>query len=138
MKALSIRNPWCWAILDCGKDIENRNWPTKFRGPVLLHVAKGMTLREYYDFYNDVMGGTAPFAYEVLKRHQEIPEPDQLPRGGIVGQADIVDCVTESNSPWFFGPYGFVLENVKPIPFQPFKGALGFFDVPFIASEIAA
>lgn len=25
------------------------------------------------------------------------------------------------------GPWGFVLDEVKPLPFQPCKGALGFF-----------
>jgi len=48
--------------------------------------------------------------------------------GGIVGEVDIVDCVTESESPWFFGDYGFVLANPKPMPLQPCKGALKFFD----------
>jgi hypothetical protein len=26
MKALSIKQPWVWAILNVGKDIENRTW----------------------------------------------------------------------------------------------------------------
>ena len=34
MKALSIRQPWAWAIINAGKDIENRQWPTKFRGSI--------------------------------------------------------------------------------------------------------
>ena len=55
------------------------------------------------------------------------PEFDQLQRGGIVGEAEIVDCVTQSPSPWFVGEYGFVLRNAKPLPFEPCKGALGFF-----------
>lgn len=130
MKALSIRQPWIFCILECGKSIENRNWPTRYRGSVLLHASKGMTLAEYHDFYNDVMSGRSPFAGEVLRRHNTIPDSRELLRGGIVGQADLVDCVTQSNSPWFFGPYGFVLTNAKPLPFRPCKGALGFFEVP--------
>ena len=58
-----------------------------------------------------------------------MPKYEALPRGGIVGHADIVDCVSKSNSPWFFGEYGFVLENAKPMPFRSIKGKLGFFDV---------
>ena len=128
MKCISIRQPWIWAILHCGKDIENRSWSTDYRGPILLHASNGMTLAEYYDFHNDVFGGRAPFAREVLSRHGSIPDSKSLPRGGIVGQADVVGCVTESDSPWFFGPYGFVLENVRSLPFRPCKGALGFFE----------
>jgi hypothetical protein len=47
MKALSIRQPWAWLILHAGKDIENRDWPTRFRGRFLIHAAKGMTRDEY-------------------------------------------------------------------------------------------
>lgn len=54
---------------------------------------------------------------------------ERMPLGGIVGVADIVDCVEAHPSPWFFGPYGFVLANARPLPFTPCKGALGFFKV---------
>jgi hypothetical protein len=39
VKALSIRQPWVWAIVHAGKDIENRTWWTPYRGPVLIHAA---------------------------------------------------------------------------------------------------
>jgi hypothetical protein len=48
--------------------------------------------------------------------------------GGIIGQVDIVDCVDKSASPWFVGPFGFVLRNPRILPFRPCKGALGFFN----------
>ncbi|TAG33252.1 MAG: hypothetical protein EAZ36_01015, partial [Verrucomicrobia bacterium] len=52
------------------------------------------------------------------------------PRGGIVGVADIVDCVEAHPSPWFFGPFGFVLANARPLPFVPMHGKLNVFRVP--------
>lgn len=51
----------------------------------------------------------------------------ELKRGGIVGECEIADCVTTSESPWFVGKYGFLLRDAKPIEFRPCKGALGFF-----------
>ena len=45
--ALSVRQPWAWAIIHAGKDIENRSWATKFRGRVLIHASKGMTQEEF-------------------------------------------------------------------------------------------
>ncbi|WP_245839042.1 ASCH domain-containing protein [Yersinia kristensenii] len=39
MKALSIRQPWAWLIVNGYKDIENRTWNTKCRGPVLIHAS---------------------------------------------------------------------------------------------------
>lgn len=43
MLALSIRQSWASLIIKCGKDIENRTWPTRYRGRILVHAAKGMT-----------------------------------------------------------------------------------------------
>ncbi|MEI3544750.1 MAG: ASCH domain-containing protein [Alphaproteobacteria bacterium] len=37
---LSIRQPWAWLIVNGYKDIENRTWPTHFRGKVLIHAGK--------------------------------------------------------------------------------------------------
>lgn len=39
MKALSITRPWAELILR-GKDVENRTWNTRHRGPILLHAAQ--------------------------------------------------------------------------------------------------
>jgi len=126
MKALSIRQPWAWLIVNGHKDIENRDWWTRFRGPVLIHASKGMTRDEYEDcqFLADGLG-------------IELPEFGSLERGGIVGRAVITGCVKNSDSPWFFGRYGFVIADAEPLTFQSLKGALGFFDVPDDAIDAA-
>jgi hypothetical protein len=33
-----------------------------------------------------------------------------------------------TDSDFFVGPYGFVLEDVQPLPFKPCKGQLGIFE----------
>ena len=68
---------------------------------------------------------------EVRARFPEVPLPpiEELERGGIVGQCDIADCVSQSDSTWFSGPYGFVIQNAKSLPFRPLPGKLGFFEV---------
>ncbi|WP_234838619.1 ASCH domain-containing protein [Sinorhizobium meliloti] len=38
--AISIMQPWAWLIVNGHKDIENRDWPTKSRGPVAIHAGK--------------------------------------------------------------------------------------------------
>lgn len=128
MKTLSIMQPWAWLIVNGHKDIENRQWqPTnpglRFRGKVLIHA--GMKVdggkREYPDFRADM-----------LETHGiTIPAFEELQLGGIVGMAEIVDCVTQSDSPWFFGTYGFVISRARTLPFMPCKGQLGFFDVTY-------
>lgn len=119
---LSVRQPWAWLIIHAGKDIENRSWRTRFRGRVLIHASQGMTRREYEAAMNwIVLNSRLPLDF-----HE--PKIGELQRGGIIGEVEIVDCVTESPSPWFMeGGYGFVLRNAKALPFDPCKGALGFF-----------
>jgi len=117
MKALSIMQPWAWLIVNGYKDIENRDWkPTnpglRFRGPVLIHAGRT------FDGDDD----PADWGWPRNER------PCEFDQGGIVGEAEIVDCVTRSGSRWFFGPYGFVLRNARPLPFRPCVGALGFFE----------
>lgn len=119
MKALSIRQPWAWLIINAGKDIENRSWPTRFRGRFLVHAAKGMTRAEYDD--------TAEWV--ALTRNIALPPMAELLRGGIVGAAELVDCVDDHLSPWYMGQKAFVLRDANPLPFVPYKGQLGFFEV---------
>ncbi|PJN96422.1 hypothetical protein CNY89_02690 [Amaricoccus sp. HAR-UPW-R2A-40] len=126
--ALSIRQPWAWAIINAGKDIENRDWSTRFRGPVCIHAAKGMTNREWDDAMDFIdQAFPVPLAHQYGRRRSASGSTDAK-RGGIIGVAEIVDCVEASSSPWFFGRYGFVLANVQPVEFIPVRGALGFFD----------
>lgn len=121
MKAISIRQPWAWLIVNGYKDIENRSWRTKYRGPVLIHASQGVKSIEYVRasnlIHNKLLGYGIP-----------LPPIDQLQTGGIVGIATITDCVEESDSPWFFGEKGFVLADAKTLPFIPMKGKLSFFE----------
>lgn len=130
MKALSIRQPWAWLIVNGFKDIENRTWSTRFRGPVLIHASKGMTRGEYEDV-EDMLDPLYPLHDKRLSELGiKLPPYQSLQRGGIVGIAEIVDCIQQHQSPWFFGDHGFVIRNARQLPFMPFNGALGFFDVP--------
>jgi hypothetical protein len=122
-KAISIRQPWAWLIINAGKDIENRDWCTGLRGRVLVHAAKGMI----HDEYDDAACTAARAGVK------NIPPFIDLELGGFIGSVEIVDCVKASDSRWFFGKYGFVLRNPQPMPFMPWRGALGFFDAPAFA-----
>ncbi len=135
MKAISIRQPWASLIMKAGKDIENRSWATKYRGRVLVHAAKGMTRDEHDDaLFFAVKAIRADPKNAGCTKTRTLRELgfafEDLQRGGIIGSVEIVDCVSRSDSPWFVGEYGFVLRDPQPLPFMPFKGQLGFFDVP--------
>lgn len=114
--ALTVRQPWAWLIVQGWKPIENRDWWTRFRGPFLVHAAKCMTRDEYEACRIFVAGFSSV----------RLPPMEALERGGIVGSAVLVDCVEAHDSDWFCGRYGFVLEQARPLPFVPCRGALGF------------
>jgi hypothetical protein len=135
---LSILQPYAWLITRPDltdlheraaaeaagliKDIENRGWPTRFRGRILIHAGKTYSKRthaEYVaDFEDDDIGIT-------------LPPFEQMQRGGIVGAATITDCVQEHPSRWkVLGTWGFVLKDQRACPFVPYRGQLGIFRVP--------
>jgi len=121
LPCISIRQPWAWFIVNGWKDIENRVWPTKFRGEILIHASAGMTKREYTE--------GVEFGCWAIGEDVAVPSFTAIERGGIVGRAHVVDCVQDSRSNWFVGPHGFVLERASVLPFVPLKGQLGFFPV---------
>jgi hypothetical protein len=119
--ALSVRQPWAWAIIYGGKDIENRGPVAVRKGGmktrrIAIHAPKGMT-RDEYEFssiFMEKIGVTCPPAIE-------------LKRGGIIGSVDVTAIVTKSTSPWWMGPRGLVLANAAPCEFIPCGGQLGYF-----------
>lgn len=116
MRALSIQQPWAWLIAHGFKDVENRNWPTRERGRRLIHAGKKFD-RDGYDWVRT-------FAPQIA-----MPQPSEFELGGLVGVATLTDCVRENDSRWFFGEYGHVFRDAKPLPFTPLRGHLGYFDV---------
>jgi hypothetical protein len=145
MPALSIRQPWAWLIVNGFKDIENRDWPTKFRGPLLIHAGKKLTVPDY----DAAMLFIEAYVDPALVG--KVPDIGDLLLGGVTGMVTLTDCVAHHTSPWFtggFSPavtsdgsadentsgssvmgYGFVLADAKPLHFIPYRGRLGFFDV---------
>ena len=121
MKIISIRQPWASLIVSGIKDVENRTWSIRYRGPVLIHASR--TVDEISDDEFQPRFGMAL--------------PAALPRGGVVGVAEIVDCVRDYPSRWYAsGHYAFVLANARPLPLIRWKGALSLCDAPPILIEL--
>src|SRR5438067_1700136 len=114
-KALSIKQPWAWAIIEEGKNVENRTWPPShgYRGPLYIHAGLKWAWEGFK--FLDEHGHRLPF------------DP---PRGGIIGVVDLVDCVEGYDSPWAFGgEYHWILKNPRRVRFKPMAGKLGIWDV---------
>ena len=130
MKAVSIHQPWAWAILFAGKNVENRTWRTHHRGPLLVHAARS---RRSYDQQDAALW---PGLYGV-----ELPAWEELTTGAILGVVEVVDCVAigpggdlgeHGTSVWALeGAYGWMLANPRPFTEPiPCRGAQLLFEVP--------
>ena len=126
MKALSVKQPWVYAILHEGKDIENRSWQRSFRGWLALHAS------------------AQPRRDAVFPRGIRVPELGTLDYSAICGVARVMDMVSKSRSKWFWRTddgttnYGWVLADVTALK-TPIscKCALGLWEVsPKIFREI--
>ena len=121
--ALSVRQPWAWAIIYAGKDIENRSTPAISRGLVdpgriAIHAAQTMTQADYRA------------AARFIKHNAgiDVPRPDKLLRGCLIGSVTVIRVVNDSVSPWFMGPRGLVLRDPRPYtPKGKTTGMLGYF-----------
>lgn len=121
MKALSIRQPWAWLIVQGHKKIENRTWGTKKRGRFLIHASSKRPS-------DDDMAA----AKEICdKLHIELPEKHEFVLGAIVGYATLCGTTTQSDDPFFFGPVGLQLKDCHAADPVRFKGALSFFNTPY-------
>jgi len=122
MKALSIRQPYSWLIVNGWKDVENRTWRTAHRGLLLIHASKTL--------HRD-----AP--YVVRKCLDDgIPLPEYVDAGGIVGVVDVVDVVEDYPSRWFVGPFGYVFRSPRSLPFYPLRGRPGVWETGLTLEDI--
>jgi hypothetical protein len=124
LRALTLWQPWAYAVAHLGKDVENRTWkpwPSVIGTRIAIHAAaKVDQVAE-----RDAAGFICHRTTGVLPLHLD------LPRAAIVATARVTGVVTESADPWFVGPYGWKLDEVIALPTPvPCRGAQGLWIVP--------
>lgn len=130
MEAITLWRPWELATLYGGKDVENRSWvlPFRMRGkPFALHAGQKF----------DKDGEATILRILGIQSLAELWHGASEP-GVVVGVAS-VDRVVQpgdrldkaSESPWLFGPWGWVWRDVRALPRPvPCKGRQGFWRLP--------
>lgn len=127
MRAITIMNPWAWAILNAGKDVENRTWAFKPGQEIALHAGKS------FDEYG-----------EDFLRRQGVEPPSGYESGVILGLVTVADVhhanrclsLTPSGrgycSPWAMGDqYHWTLTGLHPTYSGiPCRGKQGIWTVP--------
>ncbi len=134
MRAITVRQPYAWAIIHGGKDVENRTRVIvgDYRGPLLIHAAKALA-----DESDDRL---VEAAAERLSRARDAHAGTLGWRGAIVGIVDLIDvhpatrCAGihgEHCSPWAQADVKhLVLANPRPLAPIPFRGRLGMWMFP--------
>ncbi|MBO3663717.1 ASCH domain-containing protein [Microbacterium stercoris] len=135
MRILTVRQPWAWAIIHGGKDVENRvrNIAGDYRGPVAIHAARA----DAEDAPETVWWDHADW-YRARRAQPLRWDPTWSDRGAIIGVVDLVDVLppsyyddAEANEAWCSewampGHWQLVLENPRPLAEPiPYRGALG-------------
>lgn len=127
MRAVSVHQPWAWAILHAGKVFENRTWRTRHRGPLLIHASKSTSgLGHWHAEEWEGQFGC------------ELPRRADLAFRALVGIVDVIDCVRIEDVPrdhpgrrWAEGPWCWVLANPRPFAEPiPYRGRQLLFEVP--------
>lgn len=125
-KALTICQPYAHLIMTGEKRVENRTWPTRYRGTLVIHAGKS---KDWLDTHNGEV-------------------PADMPFGAIVGYVRLVDCVrVDADLPqrlqWLrdhehaHGPWCWVLKFPKRLSIPiPYRGAQGIFSVPDNAFDV--
>lgn len=100
MKALTVQQPWAWAIVHGRKRVENRTTLWKYRGPLAIHAGTRWSDRgarssliwsDLLDLYGWPAGPDAG-------RRDSRPGFDVLrPLGAIIGTVDLVDVHRAAN-----------------------------------------
>lgn len=126
MKALSVWQPWAWALVQGYKPCENRTWKL-WKGILGTTVA--------------IHGASThvPAHHKTIRSMTGVdPSGPSLDCRAIVGVVDIVDCIPPGApapahvEPWRNPEgYAFVVDNALAIPDPiPIHGALGFWQLP--------
>lgn len=144
MKALTVQQPWAWAIIHGGKDIENRTQAWRYRGPLAIHAGARLSER-----------GLQSELLQDAWRAAGGPPIWRSESSAIIGVVDLVGVhrcsalnVTREvlccDSAWAEQPYDerhggirrrnlvhLVLENPRPLAVPiPCRGALGLWTPP--------
>jgi activating signal cointegrator 1 len=103
MKALTLHQPWAWAVAAGWKEVETRSWRTDYRGPLAIHAGKK----------HDVDGKILHLKMNSVRGCPAICPPfEDLPFGCIVATCQLVTVM----------PTHFIEMEVRSQPFQPALG----------------
>lgn len=133
MMALTMVQPYAWLFARGLLLVDDRAWGTARRGPLAIHAGKGFD-SQYH-------------AFAIERLFPQMPAADGFEHGGVVGVADLSDCLAPGGDlagaeVWrrsHFGGkgtamqgrwHGLVLSTAREVPFFKARGERGLFELP--------
>ena len=153
MRALTIRQPWAWAVIHADKTVENRsrNIAGDYRGPVAIHAGLEIDEAGQHDpLIREAWTGETRLTEDLDRPtfYHDVPWRKAFSYGRVIGVADLADvhyidghserwdAQGEQNatcSPWaHHGPiWHLIFANPRPLthPIQV-RGQLGLWTLP--------
>jgi len=133
--AITIRQPWAWAIAEGLKSIENRVWRTRFRGPIYIHAAGGGLRAGDTDGFLPKLVAAEQLRYGEVRGG--VIDVDKLVHGALIAVGYLTHCssdraaLTEEDQIWAVeNCWHFHLRSVRKLQRPiPCRGALGIWRV---------
>jgi hypothetical protein len=141
MRALTVRPPWSWAIAHGGKTVENRGYPTRYRGLLAIHGGARSRWDPDGQASALVREAWAARARSRPDAHNSIwllrKDTGWMTFGAVVAVAELRGCHGPDDcygtcSPWAAaGQWHWNLFDVRPLPDPvPCRGMLGLWRLP--------
>src|SRR5262252_4761205 len=115
--ALSVRQPWAWALVDGRKDVENRSWMTSYTGRLWIHASIRRPVEEDVAWIRETL--------------PHVSVPTEWVVGAIVGYVTLVECKIDSPSIWYRpGNYAWIVKDAVALR-EPIvaRGRQGIFKI---------
>ncbi len=139
---LSIKQPWAELIVAGVKNVENRSWAPRYRGPLLIHTGQKPSADWHREVWSRLFVHLPRAAYEAARAHLDPGPPlgtvtgKVLPLGAIVGAVYLTGYVhwtaMRPGGPWH-ETWRTAWRLERPLRFTrpvPYRGALHLFNVP--------
>jgi len=138
MKALTISQPYASLIASGEKWIENRTWPTNYRGPLLIHAGKGSQYLSRSELQQYPTGAIVAVAYLVVCVSMEDAgdacDDGESKLRPVDGAPTWEEILFHSHAE---GPWLWVLRDVVKLDVPiPYRGAQGLWDCPIELGKV--
>lgn len=131
MQALSVRQPWAFALIAGVKDIENRTWASSHRGLLIIHAAKKRDAK----MEAAVIAKVAQVSHVSRDRVEDFYN-ELVQWNGFIGAVHVHGMLRKSESPWFEGPVGWGVHRAEMFTPVAASGRQGVFQLT--AAEVRA